>query len=143
MFLFYTFKRFTKIYGYKIFHFLTSKDFQIIVNIWNIKHYVYNLKIYDESVEINHNANWPYIPGHPYIILIVGGSGLGKANVSFELNKASTPRYSENLTTNQRSIRIKVSITYWQKRKNKHWKFYKIQKPWLIIHQQLMMFMKI
>ena len=70
------------------------------------------MKIYDESFEINHNPNWPYIPGHPYVILIVGGSGLGKANVPFELNKASTPRYSENLTTNQGSFLTRVSITY-------------------------------
>ena len=27
---------------------------------------------YDESVEINHNPNWPYIPDHPYRILIIG-----------------------------------------------------------------------
>ena len=32
------------------------------------------MKIYDESVEINHNPNWPYIPYHPYRILIIGGS---------------------------------------------------------------------
>ena len=28
-----------------------------------------------------HNLKWPYIPDHPYRILIVGGSGSGKANV--------------------------------------------------------------
>ena len=31
------------------------------------------MKNYDESVEVNHNANWPYISDHPYRILIVGG----------------------------------------------------------------------
>ena len=25
-----------------------------------------------------HNKKWPYIPNHPYIILIIGGSGSGK-----------------------------------------------------------------
>ena len=25
-----------------------------------------------------HNKNWPYIPHHPYRILIIGGSGSGK-----------------------------------------------------------------
>ena len=35
---------------------------------------------YDESVEINHNQNWPYIPGEPYRMLIIGSSGLGKTN---------------------------------------------------------------
>ena len=24
------------------------------------------MKNYDESVEVNHNTNWPYIPDHPY-----------------------------------------------------------------------------
>ena len=28
-----------------------------------------------------HNRNWPEIPDHPYRILIVGGSGSGKANL--------------------------------------------------------------
>ena len=28
----------------------------------------------------NHNEKWPYIPDHPYRILIIGGSGSGKAN---------------------------------------------------------------
>ena len=33
------------------------------------------MKNYDQIVEINHNPNWPYIPDHPYRILIIGGSG--------------------------------------------------------------------
>ena len=28
---------------------------------------------YDESVEINHNPNWHYIPDHYHKILIIGG----------------------------------------------------------------------
>ena len=32
------------------------------------------MKNYDESIEINHNPNWPCIPNHPYKILIIGGS---------------------------------------------------------------------
>ena len=31
------------------------------------------------------NKNWPYIPDHPYRILIIGGLGSGKANVSINL----------------------------------------------------------
>ena len=38
-------------------------------------------KNYDESVEINHNPNWSYIPGDPYIILIIVGSRSGKTIV--------------------------------------------------------------
>ena len=39
------------------------------------------LKNYDESVEINHIPNWPYIPNYVYRILIIGGSGSGKTNL--------------------------------------------------------------
>ena len=33
------------------------------------------MKNYDQSIKINHNPNWPYIPDHPYRILILDGSG--------------------------------------------------------------------
>ena len=33
----------------------------------------------------NHNEKWPYIPDHPYIILIIGGSGSGKTNTLLNL----------------------------------------------------------
>ena len=39
---------------------------------------------FDDYVNENktgHNKNWPYIPDHPYRILIIGGSGSGKTNV--------------------------------------------------------------
>ena len=45
------------------------------------------MKNYDQSYEINHNPNWPYIPDHPYRVLITGGSGLGKTNVLINLMK--------------------------------------------------------
>ena len=45
------------------------------------------IKNYDESVEIKHNPNWPYIPDHPYGILIIGGSGSRKTNVLLNLIK--------------------------------------------------------
>ena len=32
-----------------------------------------------------HNEKWPYIPDHPYRILIIGGSGSGKTNAFFNL----------------------------------------------------------
>ena len=51
------------------------------------------MKNYDESVEINHNSNRPYIPDYPYRILIIGGSGSGKTNVLLNLKKTSTGRY--------------------------------------------------
>ena len=42
------------------------------------------IKNYDESIEIYHNPNWPYIPGSPYRILIIG-SELGRTNVLLNL----------------------------------------------------------
>ena len=34
-----------------------------------------------------HNEKWPYIPDHPYRILIIGGSGSGKTNALLNLIK--------------------------------------------------------
>ena len=31
------------------------------------------MKNYDQSVEVNHDPNWSYIPDHPYRILNIGG----------------------------------------------------------------------
>ena len=39
------------------------------------------MKNYDESVKIKYNPNWPYIPYHPYRILIIGGLGSGKSKM--------------------------------------------------------------
>ena len=49
------------------------------------------MKIYDRSVEVIHNPNWPYIPYHPYRILIIGGLGSGKSNVLLNLIKHPRP----------------------------------------------------
>ena len=43
---------------------------------------------FDEYVNENktvHNKNWPYIPDHPYRMLIIGGSGSGKTNALLNL----------------------------------------------------------
>ena len=43
---------------------------------------------FDDIINENktpHNKNWPYIPDHPYRILIIGGSGSGKTNVLLNL----------------------------------------------------------
>ena len=34
---------------------------------------------------ITHNTDWLYAPDHPFRILIIGGSGLGKTNASLNL----------------------------------------------------------
>ena len=48
------------------------------------------LKNLDQSVEINHNRNWPYIPKHRYASLIIGGSGSGTTNILLNLLKIKT-----------------------------------------------------
>ena len=35
----------------------------------------------------DHNKKWPYIPNHPYRMLIIGGSGSGKTNALLNLIK--------------------------------------------------------
>ena len=43
---------------------------------------------FDECTNENkkeHNLNWPYIPDHPYRVLIIGGSGTGKTNALLNL----------------------------------------------------------
>ena len=43
---------------------------------------------FDDIVNENktlHNKNWPYIPDHPYRILIIEDSGSGKTNVLLNL----------------------------------------------------------
>ena len=42
-----------------------------------------------------YNKNWPYIPDHPYKILIIGGSGSGKTNTL--LNLINEQRDRQNL----------------------------------------------
>ena len=54
------------------------------------------MKSYDESVKINHNPNWTYVPDHPFKILIVSGSGSGKTNVLL------------NLTAHQRKKKVGI-----------------------------------
>ena len=43
------------------------------------------MKNCNQSVEINHNPNCPYISAHPFRILTIGGSGSGKKNVLLNL----------------------------------------------------------
>ena len=44
-----------------------------------------NFSDYTNENKRKYNLNWPYIPDHPYRILIMGGSGSGKTNVLFNL----------------------------------------------------------
>ena len=44
-----------------------------------------NFDEYTNENRVNHNPNYPYIPDHPYRILIIGGSGSGKTNALLNL----------------------------------------------------------
>ena len=44
-----------------------------------------NFDEYTNENIMEHNSKWPYIPDHPYRILIVGGSGSGKTNALLNL----------------------------------------------------------
>ena len=44
-----------------------------------------NFDEYTNENKKERNPNWPYIPDHPYRILIIGGSGTGKTNALLNL----------------------------------------------------------
>ena len=44
-----------------------------------------NFDEYTNENIIEHNSKWPYIPDHPYKILIAGGSGSRKTNALLNL----------------------------------------------------------
>ena len=46
---------------------------------------MFNLDDITNENNKGHNKKWPYIPDHPYRILIIGGSGSGKTNVLLNL----------------------------------------------------------
>ena len=48
---------------------------------------MFNLNVFTKENNKKHNLRWPYIPDHPYRILINGGSGSGKTNVLRNLIK--------------------------------------------------------
>ena len=46
-----------------------------------------NFDDYVNENKTKHNKNWPYIPDYPYRILIIDGSGSGKANELLNLTE--------------------------------------------------------
>ena len=48
---------------------------------------MFNLDVITNKNNKDHNKKWPYIPDHPYSILIVGASRSGNANALLNLIK--------------------------------------------------------
>ena len=44
-----------------------------------------NLDSVTNENKSKYNEKWPYIPDHPYRIIIIGGSGSGKTNALINL----------------------------------------------------------
>ena len=55
---------------------------------------MFNLDYITTENNENHNKMWPYIPDHPYGMLLIGSSGTGKSNALLNLIKEHD---SENL----------------------------------------------
>ena len=56
-----------------------------------------------------HNLKWPYIPDHPYKILIIGGSGSEKTNASLSLINNQSDLIKYNCTL---KIHMKLNINF-------------------------------
>ena len=52
---------------------------------WNIK--IINFNNYVNEIKTKRNKNWPYIPDHPYGMLIIGGLGSGKMENQPDIDK--------------------------------------------------------
>ena len=48
---------------------------------------MFNLDHTTNELNKDHNLKWPYIPDHPYRVLIIEGSGSGKTNALLDLIK--------------------------------------------------------
>ena len=54
---------------------------------------------YEESVKLNPNSYWSYIPNYRYRTLIIGDSGSGKTNTLLNLIKLQQPNIDKIICT--------------------------------------------
>ena len=73
------------------------------------------MKNYDQSVEINHNLNWPFIPDYNYKILITGSSKFGKTNVLLNLIKNQWPDIDKSYL----HVKDRFKSKYWNQSKGR------------------------
>ena len=73
------------------------------------------MKNYDQSVEINHNLNWPFIPDYNYKILITGSSRFGKTNVLLNLIKKQWPDIDKSYL----HVKDQFKSKYWNQSKGR------------------------
>ena len=79
-----------------------------------------NFDEYTNENRIKHNPKWPYIPDHPYRILIIGGSGSRKTDALLNLidNQADTDKiylYTKGPYEDKYQFLIKKKRKYWIK----------------------------
>ena len=65
-----------------------------------------------ESVKINLNPNWPYIPDHPYRILFIGGSESGKTNALLNLIEHQRPDIDKTYLSIKDPFESKYQFAY-------------------------------
>ena len=94
------------------------------------------MKIYNESVEIKHNPNWPYIPNHSYEILIIGGSGSGKTNMLLNLIRHQRPDIDKNYIYVRDPFKSKYQLLI-NEREKVETENLKTTKAFIFIHKQL------
>ena len=56
-----------------------------------------NFDNYTNENKTKHNKNWPYIPDHPYRILIIGGSGSGETDLLLNLIENQRDIYTQKI----------------------------------------------
>ena len=63
------------------------------------------MKNFDQSVKINLNLNWNFIPDHPYQVLVIGGSEARKNNLLLNLIKYQPPYIGKTYLSKTHSIK--------------------------------------
>ena len=99
------------------------------------------MKNYEESVEINPNSYWSYIPNYCYRTLIIDGSGSGETNGLLNVIKLQQPNIDKIYLYVNDPFESKYPL-FINGREKERKKKLETEKRLLIIHKYLMMSMK-